>query len=104
MKKEPLAMSSYWWMFNCCRIPARPDDYPVKYSYKEHPYLIVVRKNQFFKIAHEMDGKQLTTAELELQFRRVYEKAEKSPAIGVMTTERRANWTEVSRLTTDGSP
>lgn len=95
MRKEPMAMSSVWWMFNACRIPARPEDYPVKYSYKEHPYIIVIRKNNFYKVAHEIDGKQLTAAELEQQFRRIYEKGEKGPAVGAMTTERRANWAEV---------
>jgi len=98
MRKEPMAMSSVWWMFNACRIPARPEDYPVKYSYKDHPYIIVVRKNNFYKIAHEIDGKQLTTAELEQQFRRIYEKGEKGPAIGAMTTERRENWAEVGGM------
>lgn len=95
MRKEPMAMSSYWWMFNACRIPARPDCYPVKYPYQEHPYLIAVRKNQFFKIFHEVDGKPLSNSELEQQFKRVYEKAEKSPAVGVMTTGARGTWTEV---------
>lgn len=103
MRKEPMAMSSYWWMFNACRIPARPECYPIKYSYKEHPYIIAVRKNQFFKIPHEIDGKQLNTSELEQQFRRVYEKAEKSPAIGAMTAERRENWTQVRSIYTQNS-
>lgn len=98
MRKEPMAMSSYWWMFNACRIPARPECYPKKYSYKEHPYIIAIRKNQFFKIPHEINGQQLNTSELEQQFRRVYEKAEKGPAIGVLTAERRANWTQVRRI------
>lgn len=96
MRKEPIAMSSYWWMFNACRVPNRPDDYPIKYPYQDNKYILAIRKNQFFKIPHEIDGKQLNTAELESQFNRVYESAEKSPAIGAMTAERRANWTEVS--------
>ena len=96
MRGQPMAMSSYWWMFNACRIPARPYCYPVKHSYQENPYIIVIRKNQFFKVMHEVGGTQLNTSELEQQFRRVYEKADKSPAIGIMTTERRGEWTKVS--------
>ena len=96
MRGAPMAMSSYWWMFNACRIPAKPACYPAKYSYKEHPYIVVVRKNQFFKVMHEVAGKQLNTTELEAQFRRVYERAERAPPIGVMTAERRDVWADVS--------
>lgn len=92
MRGAPIAMSSYWWMFNACRIPAKPADYPVKHNFQEHPYFIAIRKNQFFKIFHEVDGKQLNTTEMEQQFRRVYEKAEKAPAIGVMTAGARGDW------------
>jgi len=93
MRKLPMAMSSYEWMFNACRIPAKPADYPVKYNYKEHPYIVVVRKNQFFKVYHEYGGKQLNTSELEQQFRRIYANAEKSPPVGFLTSQHRDTWT-----------
>lgn len=95
MKKLPMAMNSYEYMFNCSRRPAKPSDYPVKYSAKEHKHILVIRKNAFFKVYHEHNGKQLSTKELEHQFRRVYELAEKAPAVGVMTTENRDNWTDM---------
>ena len=98
MRNLPMSMSSYWWMFNACRIPARPECYPVKYNYKEHPYLVVIRKNQFFKVYHEVNGKQLNTRELEQSFRRIYQIAEKGPAVGALTTERRGEWTKVRLL------
>jgi len=88
-----MAMSSYEWMFNACRIPAKPCDYPVKYNYKEHPYIVVVRKNQFFKVYHEYGGKQLNTSELEQQFRRIYANAEKAPPVGFLTSQHRDAWT-----------
>lgn len=94
MRKLPLTMSSYYYLFNCCRIPAKPADYPKKYDYKENPYIVVARKNQFFKVPHEVGGKQLTTAELEEQFRQVYASAEKSPAVGILTTQQRDKWVE----------
>jgi carnitine O-acetyltransferase len=97
MRKAPIAMSSYEYMFNCCRIPAKPADYPAKYNYKEHPYIIVVRKNQFFKVYHEVNGKQLNTSELEQQFRKIYEKAEKSAPVGILTSQHRDAWTYVWR-------
>lgn len=99
-----MTMSCYWWMFNASRVPARPDCYPVKYSYKEHPYILVVRKNQFFKVYHELDGKKLNNSELEAQFRRVYELAEKAPAVGILTAERRGEWTKMRENLIAASP
>ncbi|KZF21504.1 carnitine acetyl transferase [Xylona heveae TC161] len=98
MKKLPIAMSSYEWMFNACRIPAKPADYPVKHSHTENKHIVVIRKNQFFKLMHEVDGKQLNTSELEQQFRRIYETAEKAPAVGALTSENRDIWTDARNL------
>jgi carnitine O-acetyltransferase len=68
-------------------------DYPVKFNHKDHPYIIVIRKNQFFKVYTESNGKQLNTSELEQAFKKIYEKAEKSAPIGILTTQQRDNWT-----------
>lgn len=97
MKKLPLCMDSYKWMFNACRVPARPADYPVKYDARAHSYLVVARRNRFFKVAHEADGRPLNTAELEAQFRRVYELADRQgpgPAVGALTSQNRDVWTD----------
>jgi carnitine O-acetyltransferase len=104
MKKLPIAMSSYEYMFNCCRIPAKPADYPVKYDYKEHPYIVVVRKNQFFKVYTEANGKQLNTTELEQQFRKVYQNAEKSAPVGILTSQNRDAWTHAREHLLSASP
>ena len=104
MKKLPIAMSSYEWMFNACRVPTKPSDHPVKYPNTENKHIIAIRKNQFFKIAHESAGRQLNTSELEAQFRRVYEKAEKSPAVGVLTTWNRDLWTEAREKLLKANP
>ena len=93
-KKLPMTMESYEWMFNACRIPARPADYPVKYPPGENKYILVIRKNQFFKVMHEFDGKPLNTSELEQQFKWVYAKAEKGPAVGALTSENRDIWAD----------
>ncbi|KAF2456028.1 acyltransferase ChoActase/COT/CPT [Lineolata rhizophorae] len=95
MKKLPMAMSSYEWMFNACRKPAKPSDYPVKYPFQANEHLVVIRKNQFFKVPHAVNGKQLNTSELEKLFRRVYQMAEKSPPVGVLTTQNRDVWADV---------
>lgn len=92
MRRLPISMESYQWMFNTCRVPGEKVDYPIKYSHKDHNYIIVTRKNQFFKVMHEVGGHQLNAAELEKQFRRIYDRAEKSPAVGALTTENRDVW------------
>jgi carnitine O-acetyltransferase len=98
MKKLPISMESYQWMFNACRVPAKPADHPVKYSAAENKHILVIRKNQFFKVMHEVDGQQLNTSELEQQFKRVYQRAEKVPAVGVLTAENRDIWTDAREV------
>jgi carnitine O-acetyltransferase len=99
MRKAPMCMDSFKYMFNCCRIPEKPADYPKKYDYETNKHFVVVRKNQFFKVLHEVDGRQLTTGELEAQFNRIYDlaNAEKVPPVGALTSENRDIWTDVCR-------
>jgi carnitine O-acetyltransferase len=98
MKKLPVDMDSYKWMFNASRVPAKPADYPVKFDPDQHKHIIVIRKNQFFKVLHEVDGRQLNTTELEAQFRRVYELAQRVPSVGILTTENRDVWTDAREV------
>jgi carnitine O-acetyltransferase len=104
MRRLPICMDSYRWMFNACRVPAKPADYPVKYSHQENKHLVVIRKNQFFKVMHEVNGKQLNTSELEQQFKRVYEKAERAPPVGTLTTENRDVWTDAREILLQAHP
>lgn len=92
MKRLPISMESYQWMFNACRTPGRSVDYPVKYEYPYHKYIVVVRKNQFFKVMYEIDGQQLSYSELEKQFNRIYKTAQKAPAVGALTVQNRDMW------------
>ncbi|CAP71506.1 uncharacterized protein PODANS_6_1340 [Podospora anserina S mat+] len=95
MKKLPICMDSYKWMFNCSRVAAKPADYPVKFDPAQNKHILVIRKNQFFKVAHEVNGQQLNTSELEQAFRRVYELAgQRVPAVGALTSENRDVWTD----------
>ncbi|CUS10290.1 unnamed protein product [Tuber aestivum] len=106
MRGLPMCMDSYKWMFNACRIPEKPADYPVKYDHESNKHFVVARKNRFYKVLHEVDGIQLGTRELEAQFARVLElaNAEKTPAIGALTSENRDTWTEVRRMMIETSP
>lgn len=92
MRKIPMSMESYQWMFNACRIPGQSADYPLKYNYKEHKYIVVLRKNQFFKVLHEVNGKQLNSSELEVQFKRIYNKADRAQAVGALSSQNRDLW------------
>ena len=93
MKKLPVSMESYQWMFNACRVPGKDVDGPVKYPYADSAYILVIRKNQFFKVPYAVDGQQLTAAELEQQFNRIYKLAQgRTPALGALTSQNRNLW------------
>ncbi|KAK7956754.1 carnitine O-acetyltransferase [Apiospora aurea] len=103
MKKLPICMDSYKWMFNASRVAAKPADYPIKYDANTHKHIIAIRKNQIFKISHEVDGQQLNTSELEAQFARVYELATRQPAVGALTSEDRDVWTDAREILLNAS-
>lgn len=97
-KGEPMCMDSYKYMFNNCRIPVKPSDVEESYDPVKNTHIAVIRNNKFYIIDTVHNGKQLSTAELEAQFDRVIQAARGSKAlpIGVLTTENRDNWTDVS--------
>jgi carnitine O-acetyltransferase len=86
MRKLPMSMSSYQFMFNTSRVAAEPADYPIQFDPKDHQHIVVMRKNQFFKVDTHVGGKQLTTAELELQFSKIYKNAQQAAPIGSITS------------------
>ena len=93
MKRLPISMESYQWMFNTCRIPGKSVDYPVKSNSKDNQYILVMRKNHFFKVPYAINGQQLNASELERQFNRVYELAQgRAPAVGALTSQNRDIW------------
>lgn len=104
MKKLPICMDTYKWMFNCSRVAAKPADYPIKYPHQENKHVIAIRQNQFFKIQYEAGGKQLNTSELEQQFKRIYELAQRVPAVGALTSENRDIWTNARDILLKASP
>ncbi|KAI1611334.1 carnitine O-acetyltransferase [Exophiala viscosa] len=86
MRKKPMAMSSYQYMFNTSRVAAEPVDYPIQYGPEGNEHIIVMRNNQFFKVQTHISGKQLSTAELEQQFNKVYRNAQMADPIGALTS------------------
>jgi carnitine O-acetyltransferase len=104
MKKLPICMDSYKWMFNASRVAAKPADHPIKFDPSQNKHIIAIRKNQFFKITHEIDGQQLNTSELEAQFKKVYQLAKQMPAVGALTSENRDIWTDARAVLLNASP
>lgn len=86
IRKKPISMSSYQYMFNCSRVAAEKVDYPVKFDWRRNQHIVVVRSNQFFKVPTHIDGQQLTTLEFEQQFSSIYKQATRSPAVGALTS------------------
>ncbi|EEP81553.1 conserved hypothetical protein [Uncinocarpus reesii 1704] len=93
LRKEPMAMSSYEYMFNCCRVPAEGADYPQKYPAQGNEHIVVMRKGQIFKVQTHLNGQQLNTSELQQQFEKIMKNAERVPAVGALTSENRDVWT-----------
>lgn len=59
----------YRWMFDCCRIPGVPVDWSISYASSSRAaidltHIVVVRKNRFWKVNVEVEGKVLGMAEL----------------------------------------
>ncbi len=86
MRKKPMAMSSYQYMFNTSSVAAIPVDYPIQYGPEGNEHIIAIRSNQFFKIPTHVSGRQLNTSELEQQFNKVYKNAQSSNPIGAITS------------------
>lgn len=102
MKSTPLCMDLFRYMFNVSRIPKRGTDEPQIYSAAENEYFVVIRKNRFFKMPIKGEsGSNLTTAELEAQFNKIYKATEGSargPAVGALSSENRDIWADSREL------
>jgi carnitine O-acetyltransferase len=97
MRKMPIDMELYRFMFHCSRIPKPNVDDAIIYPVDGNEYIIVIRKNRFFKVPYKTNGRQLSTSELELQFLQIYDltaNAPAGPAIGALTSENRDKWVQ----------
>lgn len=97
VRNLPLCMESYKYLFHACRYPAIPSDTVRKFSPLENNHIVVLRKNRFFivPLTHPKTGQELSAAELEVQFKRIYELAGSVPhstPIGVLTSDHRDRW------------
>lgn len=60
-----MCMSSYKWMFNSCRIPAKPADVAEKYDPATHNHVVVLRGGKYWEFDLVHDGQELSTQEIE---------------------------------------
>ena len=66
-KTGPLCMNAYQWLFHSCRIPQAGVDTTLSYPAHENEYVVVIRKNQFFRIdMRHLSGRILSADELEV--------------------------------------
>jgi carnitine O-acetyltransferase len=106
MRKQPIAMSSFKYMFNTCRIPGPGRDKVTIYGHRGNQFIVVMRKNRFYKVWHEIDGRELSTADLEVQFKKVIELAGDKPVVpvGAFTSDNRDNWAINRQRLIDANP
>ncbi|KAL7417765.1 acyltransferase ChoActase/COT/CPT [Mrakia frigida] len=94
VRQTPLDMSAYVNMFNASRIPAIPEDTSIKYptSNGQNDHVVVLRKNRAFKV--RVGG--LGVEEIDRLFNDVIHTvgADEGPAVGLLTSENRDNWTK----------
>lgn len=64
-KAGPLCSEQYKYLFNSTRIPIIPSDKTRLSDPKTNTHIIVLRKNQFFKLELEPSGKRLSTQEIK---------------------------------------
>ncbi|KAF9240718.1 acyltransferase ChoActase/COT/CPT [Melanogaster broomeanus] len=99
IKDTQLCMDTYRWMFDCCRVPGPQGvDWSISYAGSPKPeadlgHIIAVRKNRFWKVKTEVDGKVVGMDVLIRQFQHIYDHStEEYPAIGALTASNRDVW------------
>lgn len=101
-RKQPMCMASYKYLFNSTRLPVSPADIPFKADPALHNYVVVVRKNKFFKVpVVDAQGEFLSERDLESLFAEVVKVAGPTAAenpLGALTAGDRDLWTTVSPL------
>ncbi|KAI8615223.1 acyltransferase ChoActase/COT/CPT [Chytriomyces sp. MP71] len=93
-RKTPLCSSQYRFLFNSCRIPQEREDTTRLADPSENNHIIVMRKNQFFVVEVVVDGRQLSTSEIESQLELIHFFAgeKEGVPIGALTTQDRDSW------------
>ncbi|KAJ7804567.1 carnitine acetyl transferase [Mycena olivaceomarginata] len=97
-KEGPICMDSYRWMFDCCRVPGPEGlDWSVTYAKPgdtgDSGHIIVFRNNRPWKVQTAVDGRILSTRELQTQIQYIYDNSDgEHPGVGVLAANNRDVW------------
>eukprot|EP00299_Pterocystis_sp_00344_P004662 c15933_g1_i1.p1 GENE.c15933_g1_i1~~c15933_g1_i1.p1 ORF type:complete len:621 (+),score=141.53 c15933_g1_i1:46-1863(+) len=92
-----ICASMYPYMFNACRIPAKPSDHTDVFDPHSNPHITVARKDKFYYFDVFDGSRQLSVAEIAQQLSAIIALADQSPeqpAIGALTSDHRDTWTD----------
>ncbi|KAJ3323237.1 Carnitine O-acetyltransferase mitochondrial [Boothiomyces sp. JEL0866] len=93
-KQGPLCSEQYKYLFNSTRIPKIPSDITRGSDPNTNHHIVVLRKNQFYRVDLVQNGKRLNYAEVKSQLEYIYRSAvDEEASVGVLTTENRDVWT-----------
>lgn len=99
MRKEPMDMELFNFLFNNCRVPKPNVDENVGFSSAGNEFIIVIRRNRFYKLPYiTKDGRQLTAGEFEQQLLKIYNDADlkgTAPNVGGLSSENRDKWAKM---------
>ncbi|KAF5377779.1 hypothetical protein D9757_008057 [Collybiopsis confluens] len=97
-KEGPFCMDTYRWMFDCCRIPGTDGldwskSFAVEGDTGDSGHIIVIRRNRIWKIDAAVNGRLLSTDELESQIQHIYDQTTHLyPGVGVLAASNRDVW------------
>lgn len=96
-KTGKLCSEQYKYLFNSTRIPKIPSDITRVSDHTTNSHIVVLRKNQFYKLELTHNGTKLSTKEIQKQLEYIYNIAgdESEAPVGALTTENRDVWTKV---------
>ncbi|KAJ3248222.1 Carnitine O-acetyltransferase mitochondrial [Chytriomyces hyalinus] len=96
-RKAPLCSEQYRYLFNSTRIPKLPEDITRNSDPAKNNHIAVIRHNQFYILELVVDGRQLSTKEIESQLLKIYQLAgnTKDIAVGAFTTQDRDSWAKI---------
>jgi len=107
MRKKPIDMELFNFMFNTCRVPAPVKDQCASYPSAGNEHIVVLRRNRFYKLPYIVNGRQLSTGEIEYQLTKIYEDAElrgQAPNVGGLTSWNRDKWTAARERLVGAAP
>lgn len=64
-KSGPFSMAMYQYMFNACRMPKEGSDFAAMYSSSDNNYVVVIRKDKFYKVELKENGEWLGVGAIE---------------------------------------